>query len=73
MEEMLIEGGSKLVGKRGQFSTGIFNLDEMRLGLLYNDKIAVKSKKNAQFVIEEMGKKTAEIFSKLQLGKFIPN
>lgn len=49
------------------------NLDEMRLGLLYNDKIVVKNKKNAQFVIEEMGKKTAEIFSKLQLGKFIPN
>ena len=48
-------------------------LDEMRLGLLYNDKIVVKNKKNAQFVIEEMGKKTAEIFSKLQLGKFIPN
>jgi transposase len=48
-------------------------LDEMRLGLLYNDKIVEKNKKNAQFVIEEMGKKTAEIFSKLQLGKFIPN
>ena len=32
------------------------NLDEMRLGLLYNDKIVVKNKKNAQFVIEEMGK-----------------
>ena len=42
----------------------------MRLGLLYNDKIAVKNKKNAQFVIEEMGKKTAEIFSRLQLGKY---
>jgi transposase len=48
-------------------------LDEMRLGLLYNDKIVEKNKKNAQFVIEEMGKKTVEIFSKLQLGKFIPN
>jgi len=48
-------------------------LDEMRLGLLYNEKIKVNNKKNAQFVIEEMGKKTAEIFSKLQLGKFIPN
>ncbi len=48
-------------------------LDEMRLGLLYNDKIVVNKKKNAQFVIEEMGKKTAEIFSRLQLGKFIPN
>jgi transposase len=48
-------------------------LDEMRLGLIYNDKIVEKNKKNAQFVIEEMGKKTAEIFSNLQLGKFIPN
>ncbi len=48
-------------------------LDQMRLGLLYNDKTIVKSKKNAQFVIEEMGKKTAEIFGKLQLGMFIPN
>jgi transposase len=48
-------------------------LDQMRLGLLYNGKTILKSKKNAQFVIEEMGKKTAEIFGKLQLGKFIPN
>ncbi len=35
--------------------------------------IRLKSKKNAQFVIEEIGKKTAEIFGKLQLGTFIPN
>ena len=48
-------------------------LDQMRLGLLYNEKTIVKSKKNAQFVIEEMGKETAEIFGKLQLGTFIPN
>lgn len=48
-------------------------LDEMRLGLLYNDKKIEKNKKNVQFVIEEMGKKTAEIFSKLQLGTFIPD
>jgi hypothetical protein len=33
----------------------------------------VNNKKNAQFVIEEMGKKTAEIFRRLQLEKFIPN
>jgi transposase len=60
-----INDGSLSIKKLAEY------LDEMRLGLLYNDKI--KNKKNAQFVIEEMGKKTAEIFSKLQLGKFIPN
>ncbi len=49
------------------------HLDQMRLGLIYNDKTTAISKKNAHFVIEEMGKKTAEIFSKLQLGMFIPN
>ena len=48
-------------------------LDQMRLGLIFNDKAAANSKKNATFVIEEMGKKTAEIFSKLQLGAYIPN
>ncbi len=48
-------------------------LDQMRLGLVYNDKTILKNKKNAHFVIEEMGKKTAEIFGKLQLGRFIPN
>lgn len=62
-----INDGSLSIKKLAEY------LDEMRLGLLYNDKIAVKSKKNAQFVIEEMGKKTAEIFGKLQLGKLIPN
>lgn len=62
-----INDGSLSIKKLAEY------LDEMRLGLLYNDKIVVKNKKNAQFVIEEMGKKTAEIFSKLQLGKFIPN
>ncbi len=30
MEEMLIEGGSKLVGKRGQFSMGIFSINEIK-------------------------------------------
>lgn len=62
-----INDGSLSIKKLAEY------LDEMRLGLLYNDKIVVNNKKNAQFVIEEMGKKTAEIFSRLQLGKFIPN
>ena len=48
-------------------------LDEMRLGLLYNEKAVKKIDKSARFVIEEMGKKAAEIFSKLQLGTFIPD
>ena len=44
-------------------------LDQMRLGLVFNDK----SKKNAEFIIEDMNKETAEVFSKLQLGKYIPD
>ena len=42
-------------------------LDEMWLGLFYNDKIAIKSKKNAQFVIEEMGKKQRKYFANFSL------
>lgn len=44
-------------------------LDQMRLGLVFNDK----SKKNAEFIIEDMNKETAEVFSKLKLGKYIPD
>jgi hypothetical protein len=39
----------------------------MRLGLVFNDK----SRKNAEFIIEDMNKETAEVFSKLQLGRYI--
>ena len=44
-------------------------LDQMRLGLVFNDK----SRKNAEFIIEDMNKETAKVFSKLQLGGYIPD
>lgn len=44
-------------------------LDQMRLGLVFNDK----SRKNAEFIVEDMNKETAEVFSKLQLGRYIPD
>jgi len=45
------------------------NLEKIRMGLVYNGK----GVKNAEFVIEEMNKETAEIFTKLQLGNYIPS
>jgi transposase len=48
------------------------HLDLMRLGLVYTGKGNGRSKKKAEFVIEDMNKSTAEVFSKLQLEKFIP-
>jgi len=45
------------------------NLEKIRMGLVY----IKKGEKNAEFVIEEMNKETAEIFAKLQLGKYIPS
>jgi transposase len=45
------------------------NLEKIRMGLVHNRK----GEKNAEFVIEEMNKETAEIFAKLQLGKYIPS
>ena len=45
------------------------DLEKVRIGLIYNGKEG----KNAEFVIEEMNKETAEIFTKLQLGKYIPS
>ena len=45
------------------------NLEKIRMGLVYNGK----GEKNAEFVIEEMNKETAEIFTKLQLGNYIPS
>ncbi|MBT9439093.1 MAG: IS1634 family transposase [Desulfobacterales bacterium] len=44
-------------------------LDQMRLGLVFNDK----NSKNAEFIIEDMNKETVEVFSKLQLGRYIPD
>jgi len=43
--------------------------DQMRLGLVFNDK----NRKNTEFIIEDMNKETAEVFSKLQLGRYIPD
>jgi len=45
------------------------NLEKIRIGLVHNKK----GEKNVEFVIEEMNKETAEIFTKLQLGKYIPS
>jgi transposase len=45
------------------------NLEKIRMGLVHNKK----GEKNAEFVIEEMNKETAEIFAKLQLGEYIPS
>jgi transposase len=47
-------------------------LDQMRLGLVRNNESNEKGQKKANFVIEEMNKSTAEVFSRLQLGKYIP-
>lgn len=44
------------------------NLEKIRMGLVFNGKEG----ENAEFVIEEMNKETAEIFTKLQLGAYIP-
>lgn len=48
------------------------HLDQMRLGLVQDNETKGKGKMNATFVIEDMNKGTAEVFSKLQLGKYIP-
>ena len=47
-------------------------LDQMRLGLVYTEKENDQRKKQANFVIEDMNKRTAEVFTDLQLGQFIP-
>jgi transposase len=47
-------------------------LDQMRLGLVYIGEEKDRGKKGADFVIEDMNRSTAEVFSKLQLGRFIP-
>lgn len=48
------------------------HLDQMRLGLVQNNETKGKGKMNATFVIEDMNKGAAEVFSRLQLGKYIP-
>ena len=48
------------------------HLDQMRLGLVQNNESNGKGKMKATFVIEDMNKGTAEVFSRLQLGKYMP-
>ena len=48
------------------------HLDQMRLGLVKGNESNEKGQKKAIFVIEDMNKSTAEVFSRLQLGKYIP-
>lgn len=48
------------------------HLDQMRLGLVQNNERNERGQKKANFVIESMDKSTAEVFSRLQLGKYIP-
>jgi transposase len=47
------------------------HLDLMRLGAVHIDREKGKRKK-VEFVIEDMNKRTAEIFAKLQLGRYMP-
>jgi transposase len=47
-------------------------LDQMRLGLVFTGEENDKRRKRADFVIEDMNKSTVEVFTKLQLGQFIP-
>ena len=44
------------------------NFEKIRMGLAYNGK----GGKNAEFVIEEMNRETAGIFTKFQLEEYIP-
>jgi hypothetical protein len=48
------------------------HLDRMRLGLVKSNERNEKGQKKAICVIEDMNKSTAEVFSRLQLGKYIP-
>ncbi|NTV28310.1 MAG: IS1634 family transposase, partial [Methanothrix sp.] len=48
------------------------HLDQMRLGLVFTGEENAERRKRADFVIEDMNKSTAEVFTKLQLGQFIP-
>ena len=49
-----------------------YHLDQMRLGLVYTGDEKVKSLRGAEFVIEDMSRDAAEVFSKLNLDKYIP-
>jgi hypothetical protein len=48
------------------------HLDQIRLGLVSRDDGNSKLNKKPEFLIEDMNKNAAEIFSKLQLSRYIP-
>jgi transposase len=47
-------------------------LDQMKLGLIYMGEKNNRGRKDANFVIEDMNRGTAKVFSRLQLEHFIP-
>jgi transposase len=47
-------------------------LDQVRLGVVYNAEDHQAKRTKFDFVVEDMNKSTADIFSKLQLGQYLP-
>jgi transposase len=47
-------------------------LDQVRLGVVYNAEDHQAKRNKFDFVVEDMNKNTADIFSKLQLGQYLP-
>ena len=47
-------------------------LDQVRLGVIYNAEDREAKKTKFDFVVEDMNKNTADVFSKLQLGQYLP-
>jgi len=50
----------------------VYHLDQMRLGLVSTGDEKMKSGWGAEFVIEDMSRDAAEVFSKLKLDMYIP-
>jgi transposase len=48
-------------------------LDQVRLGVIYNAEDHEAKRTKFDFVVEDMNKNTADIFSKLQLGQYLPD
>ena len=47
-------------------------LDQVRLGVIYNAEDREAKRTKFDFVVEDMNKNTADVFSKLQLGQYLP-
>jgi transposase len=47
-------------------------LDQVRLGVVYNTEDHEAERTKFDFVVEDMNKNTADVFSKLQLGQYLP-